>query len=312
MNAIAPAGLVAILLFWFAEQVPAQEDIVPLTLPDPQDVTYVTGESVSERLPEGRGGLGNLTYTVSGLPNWLSFSPESRVISGRAPDTAQPARNVTYTVMDGAIPVASGASQTFAVAVRHPLPLSLGEPPSLQFAIGEPIEVTLPVATGGEGGKRYTVSGLPYWLSFDPGTRKLLGTAPDQAQSVGVAYTVTDASGTVSSTYVLWIWSPRDTAAIAPDVIVRERDLFTVTLEVGAFVEPDCYSIASLRSVCQDILLLLKEEQGVMSQLANEIRLEMERQLDEDQFLDDMELWIKAEIAKEIRKQRGGNVNGAK
>ena len=96
--------------------------------------------------------------------------------------------------------------------------------------------------------------------------------------------------------------SPRDTVEMASDPIVVERDLFTLTLDVGVFVERVCISVEPLRNVCDDILVLLRER-GVRSELAEEIRLEMERALREH-VIEAMEEWIRQEIQAEIEEQQ--------
>ena len=81
------------------------EDMIPtLMLPDADTVTWTVGIPVSTVLPEGNGGDGTLTYSVSGLPSGLSFDDGNRYISGTpsAIGEGETAATfvVTYTVTD--------------------------------------------------------------------------------------------------------------------------------------------------------------------------------------------------------------------
>ena len=94
--------------------------------------------------------------------------------------------------------------------------------------------------------------------------------------------------------------SLQDTVEMASGPIVVERDLFTLTLDVGVFIERVCISVEPLRSLCEDILVLLKEHR-VRSDLAEEIRTDMEEMLRES-VIAAMEQWVTEQIQQQIEE----------
>ncbi|MXW36202.1 MAG: hypothetical protein F4Z60_12200, partial [Chloroflexi bacterium] len=62
------------------------------------------------------------------------------------------------------------------------------------------LDATLPEAAGGSGARTYAVSGLLSWMSFDPATRRLTGTAPNTASNTLLTYTAADATGSAGKT----------------------------------------------------------------------------------------------------------------
>ena len=76
--------------------------------------------------------------------------------------------------------------------------LALPTPDNQQYTRNQPIDVTLPAATGGSGtnpGRTYTVSTLPTGLTFNPDTRELSGT-PTTADTTTVTYTAVESDTT--------------------------------------------------------------------------------------------------------------------
>lgn len=95
--------------------------------------------------------------------------------------------------------------------------------------------------------------------------------------------------------------SPRDTVEMASGPIVVERDLFTLTLDVGVFVDRACMTVEPLMGVCDEVLVLLREH-GVRTDLAEEIRTQMEEMLRE-RLIEEMEAWVEQAIRSEIEEQ---------
>ena len=90
--------------------------------------------------------------------------------------------------------------------------------------------------------------------------------------------------------------SSRDTVEMASVPLVKERDLFTLELDIGVFVERTCITVEPLENVCHDILELLKE---VRLELVDEMRSAMEQELD-DHLSETMEEWVKERIGNSI------------
>ncbi len=109
------------LLLGLASPAGAQTDPLALTAPDDQSYTVGTVITALE-LPEATGGIGDLSYTLTGPNNTdlsevpgLTFNADTRKLSG-TPGTAASATTLTYTVTDSAAtPVV--ATQDFTVTV---------------------------------------------------------------------------------------------------------------------------------------------------------------------------------------------------
>ena len=192
-------------------------------------------EMSSEPLPEASGGSGDISYSVSELPDGLSFDAATRTISG-TPTTAD-TTEVTYTATDSG---GATASLTFSITVNAGLefgdfgslfgslnggagkanPATSHEENVISFVVGQAADLVLPAVSGGTPPLTYSVSGLPAGLSFDSATRRISGTPTELSESVIVTYTVTDAGGTSNSVpfAVVVIEPPLD----APDALVAE------------------------------------------------------------------------------------------
>ena len=158
------------------------------------EATLTVGEPVTLTLPAATGGDGALRYTLSPLPVGLSFDSQTRVLSG-TPTSSQTATTLTYTVTDSDASDPDRDTRTFTLTI---LPADTEQ---LRFGsgtyeatltVGEPVTLTLPAATGGDGALRYTLSPLPVGLSFDSQTRVLSGTPTSSQTATTLTYTVTD------------------------------------------------------------------------------------------------------------------------
>ena len=170
-----------------------------LRLSAPVNQNYTQGTLITGlELPEARGGREPLTYTLTGpgdsaLPGGLTFTPDTRTLSG-TPNTAA-TTTLTYEVTDDN---GANTSVDFTVTVNDGLALTASgnQNYTLDTAI---TDLQLPVATGGTGTLQYTLTGpggsaLPGGLEFDPGTRTLSGT-PNTAATTTLTYEVTDDNG---------------------------------------------------------------------------------------------------------------------
>ena len=125
-----------------------------------EDQVYVGGLTILDLvLPEADGGVGDKTYTLTRpggarLPSWLNFNPETRTISGTAPDLVQAAETYTYTVSDSDTPPNTD-QLIFDITVVADTAPSFGDASiaAQEYILGltENLELELPVATGGNG-----------------------------------------------------------------------------------------------------------------------------------------------------------------
>ena len=171
--------------------------------------------------PIATGGVGGLTYSVTGNPGLeslgFSFDPKTRIFKG-TPTLAGAGQsgdgfafNYRVNASGGGfalifvkVTVCEGSGSTDGETVCTPPDFAaLGFAAALagqSYTVGTPITaLTLPVATGGTGSSptfiyRLTSSGgLPGGLSFDAATRRLTGT-PTTAKQSTLTYRVQDAA----------------------------------------------------------------------------------------------------------------------
>ncbi len=154
----------------------------PVTLTAPLTQTNYEGDTVSLSL-SASDTSGTLAFAASGLPEGLSLSPSSGVISGTiaAGSAQQGPFYVTITAGDGTY----GASQVFTWNVNNPITLNL--PSDQSNNEGD----TVSLATGatdvslGANTLFYGASGLPGGLSIDSSTGAITGTVSVGDAAVG-------------------------------------------------------------------------------------------------------------------------------
>ena len=224
-----------------------------LTLTASGNRNYTQGIAIIDLiLPEGTGGTGTLTYTLTGpsggvLPAGLDFDADTRTLSGtpNTPDTTI----LTYTVSDAN---GAGTSVDFTVTVNSDL--ALDTPGDQNYTQGTEIpDLVLPEATGGTGTLIYTLSGtVPPGLSFTPDTRTLSGT-PSMAGTFTLTYTATDISDalkpTASATFAVIVNSNLTLTAPDNQNYTRGRVITNLILPEGTGgTAPLMYSLTGLPS----------------------------------------------------------------
>ena len=159
------------------------------------DQTFTVGSTIqSLRLPVATGGTAPYTYSLSPIPAGLSFSSATRILSG-TPTTAATATSIIYTARDAA---GRSASLTFTITVRAKPIFTPSVIADQTFTVGEPVILTLPVASGGTPPYAYTLAPLPEGLSFNSDGRILSGT-PTTAGTITATYTATDTANMSAS-----------------------------------------------------------------------------------------------------------------
>ncbi len=162
------------------------------------DQEYIAGKTINlpVTLPAAAGGNGTLTYSITpGLPAGLIFTPATREISG-TPTTAASRTVYTYTVtdVDG-----DTAELMFGITIlADAMPTFSGETiDDKEYIAGSSITpVTLPAATSGNGGLRYSITpALPTGLSFNSATQEISGTPTTAMHETPYTWSVTDVDG---------------------------------------------------------------------------------------------------------------------
>ena len=162
--------------------------------------TYPIGTAVSVTLPTATG-VGAITYAITeSLPNGLTFTAASRVLSG-TPTIVQPATPYTYTATDSSTPPTTD-ELPFTITISGPLGFAGGATidPQLYFTNNPAVSVTLPAAGGGTAPYTYAIAPtLPGGLAFDGATQILSGVPTTNQDATDYTYTATDSAGTPAS-----------------------------------------------------------------------------------------------------------------
>ncbi|MCY4118884.1 MAG: putative Ig domain-containing protein [Caldilineaceae bacterium] len=168
-------------------------DLKP-SAPTVSAITTRQNDYFSQRLPEGSGGDGTLTYSATGLPAGLEFVTTTRTLRGTP--TAHGNFTIVYTVTDSD---GDSAHVNISFTVEQDHYPTFSPPPIPDYTGLEDSLFTqqLPAATGGNGALTYDATGLPAGLSFITSTRTISGIPP--TPGIGnVEYTATDTDGDVA------------------------------------------------------------------------------------------------------------------
>ena len=122
--------------------------------------------------------------TVEGGGESLNIRSTLLIVAGTDPDTSLAVANAIITIND---PVAADTAPAFAADAAVS---------AQTFTVGTAVDLTLPMATGGEDGIVYTLStALPAGLTFNSGTRVLDGTPTAVATAATYFYRAADGDG---------------------------------------------------------------------------------------------------------------------
>ena len=194
-------------------------------------------------LPGATGGNAPYTYTISGLPETLSFNPDTRWISGTP--TASGLHQVTFTATDRDLDPVSQTFELNIAADNMPTEPSVDD---LHLKVSRAFNFELPAAANGDPPYTYTVSVLPSGLDFDDQTRLISGT-PDTPGMTNVTYTVTDDDGDPISTDFKVTVYPMPSLIDVSDISTMQGDLYTLVLPEATGGRPQFdYSVTALPS----------------------------------------------------------------
>jgi type II secretory pathway pseudopilin PulG len=165
------------------------------TNPGDQSATVNTAITPLPLPVSGGSGVYTISITSGSLPSGLSLTGNSTTgyrITG-TPTATTTNRSVTVTIKDAVTAVGS-TTETFAWTV-YPQP-TMPNPANQTSKTGQSASLTV-AATGCQNTPcSYTATNLPSWLSIDPATAVISGTAPATPGSwSGISVTVTDNAG---------------------------------------------------------------------------------------------------------------------
>ena len=201
---------------------------------DPQ--SYRQNQAIDPlTLPAATDGNGDLTYTLTGLPDGLSFDAETRTVSGTPIEAIEKAiYTLTATDEDGD----EGTMSFFLTIIGNVAP-SFGDASVDTLAYTRKQEITsltLPQATGGDDPLTYALTpDLPEGLSFNAETRVLSGTPIKAIAKTTYTLTATDSDGDAATLMfaIAVTTDPIPTfgdTTVAAQVYVQHREIASLTL----------------------------------------------------------------------------------
>jgi hypothetical protein len=143
----------------------------------------------------------SLTYSISNLPAWASFSSSTGTLSGTpGSDSAGSYSNIVISVTDG---VASDSLAAFSISVTdvNQAPVISGTPSS-SVAAGIAYSFVPSASDADDDSLTFSVSNLPAWASFDSSDGSLSGTPQesDVGDYANIQISVSDGSDVVTLT----------------------------------------------------------------------------------------------------------------
>ena len=200
---------------------------------DPQ--TYRQNQAIEFTLPAAIDGNGTLTYTLTDLPEGLTFDAETLVVSGTPSEMTEKAiYTLTVTDEDG-----DSAEMSFFITVLANVAPSFGDASvsAQSYLRKQEIDsLTLPQASGGDGSLTYALTpALPDGLKFDAETLMLSGTPLEAIAETTYTLTATDGDGDEATlTFTLEVMAdPMPTfgdTTIAAQSYVQHREIDSLTL----------------------------------------------------------------------------------
>jgi YD repeat-containing protein len=177
-----------------------------------------------------------LTYSVSGLPAWMSFNASTRVLSGM-PSTVG-SWTITVTATD---PSGAAVSTNFTVTTPNRAPTLVTAIPSFTVGRGQSWSYQVPAGTFTDANGdalTYSAANLPAGISFDAATRTFSG-APTTLGSYTVTVSVADGrGGTASTTFSFTCGNSAPVYATAlPNRSAQENQSVSWALPAGTFTD---------------------------------------------------------------------------
>jgi murein DD-endopeptidase MepM/ murein hydrolase activator NlpD len=184
---------------------PKKPDVVTVPVPVPQvvgpipQVAAYAGQEIpavdaSRYFKPGAGDTGALQYSVTGLPPGVGIDPVSGQISGVLPQSASDGTGAYPIVVTATGAFSGKTSQSFLLMVRNQPPIVVTQTVNKTFAEGETVIINAGGAFATPPGSvlKFTATGLPAGLQFDPVRGTISGVMPPRSAQGGAngVYTV--------------------------------------------------------------------------------------------------------------------------
>ncbi|PKD97145.1 putative Ig domain-containing protein, partial [Macrococcoides caseolyticum] len=172
------------------------EDTLPPTVDPVEDQTTEVNTPIKDITLNGKDNSGQpVTHEVSGLPEGVTYNPETNTISGTP--TTVGSYDVTVVSTDES---GNTTETTFTITVEDTLPPTVDPVEDQTTEVNTPIkDVTLNGKDNSGKPVTHEVSGLPEGVTYDPETNTISGT-PTTVGSYDVTVVSTDESGNTTET----------------------------------------------------------------------------------------------------------------
>ena len=207
-------------------------------------------------LPKGSGGIGTLTYALTGLPAGITFDATTRLLRG-TPTTATPAADYNYIISDSAFKhVTSPSADQVPNTVTLPISITVTAPaaptntaPDFGDATIANIVATvntaipgmfLPEATDADGDAlTYSVTpALPAGITFTATNRALTGTPTAMMSETAYTYMVADGNGgTDTIGFFITVNAAQTPPVNAPPAFAPDAMVNNITATAGMEIE---------------------------------------------------------------------------
>ncbi|GEM_PF-627175 len=210
------------------------------TAPTIANQTATAGAAWSFTVPAFTDPNGDaLTYTVTGLPSWMSFNATTRVLSG----AAKPAGSWTITVT-ATDPSNAAISKSFTVTTPNVAPVVAAAIPAQTASRNITWSYQIPAGTFSDingDTLTYSVTGLPAGITFTPATRTLSGKATVAPGAYTLVVTAADGNGGTRATNLV-LNVTNSVPKYAGTLVARTAqngESVNWVLPAGAFTDPN-------------------------------------------------------------------------
>lgn len=143
------------------------------------------------------------------LPSWMKFDPDLLTFSGTAPDLASFPQSWVISLIASDVPGFSANSASFTMTIGTQQLVFVPEEQELSITAGKLVNVTVLQnelfrnnVNLDSGELKSAEADIPSWLTFDPATLAIEGTAPANFQAENVTITVTDKLGNAATAII--------------------------------------------------------------------------------------------------------------